>query len=378
LSRTMAAAVTVSKRRLQEFLEAEMAFLAKTQSNAITIEQILEDRRPIKIAKLIHKELPARLARRIIEIEKVSPIWAQISALKEVHRHLHLSFTNLRLVEFSDANLEQFTDIIMDMRERHKDVIQLLAEVARDLKEHNIMDDASIDAWLGKFMNSRIGTEMLTEHYMMLTKQMKAHESEAHVGLVDTRCNPAKVVSDAIEFVKRNYTGASDLTFQLNVEHPDIEFSFISTYLFFIVEELLKNSIYASLMRSKREGGKPNPIRITVCADFNRVGIQITDRGGGVPFELYERLWGYQFSTTPTDFQSTFKVSRGPIAGRGFGLPLCRLYTQYFGGSLHLMSMPDVGTDAYLFLNRIEAGSDIRSSLCSVSSVSTDRSSDGW
>merc|ERR1711907_407670 len=123
------------------------------------------------------------------------------------------------------------------------------------------------------------------------------------------------------------------------------------------VEELLKNSICAILMRSRAEGGELSPIRITVCACPNRVGIQISDRAGGVPFDVWQRIWDYQFSTTPEDLRSRFKVNRGPIAGPGFGLPLCKLYTEYFGGSLHMMALPDVGTDVFLFLNRIEAGS---------------------
>merc|ERR1719183_2192733 len=108
-------------------------------------------------------------------------------------------------------------------------------------------------------------------------------------------------------------------------------------------------------MRSRTEGMGPNPIRITVCADPYHVGIQLSDRGGGVPFELSERIWSYMFSTTPENLRSDWNVpvapvpalglsrparAGGPISGPGMGLPLCRLYTRYLGGSLDLMSMP--------------------------------------
>ncbi|CAE7476136.1 Pdk2, partial [Symbiodinium necroappetens] len=42
-----------------------------------------------------------------------------------------------------------------------------------------------------------------------------------------------------------------------------------------------------------------------------------------------------------------------PLAGYGVGLPLSRLYAQYLGGSLHLMSMPGEGTTAFLHLKRL-------------------------
>lgn len=364
----MANTVTVSPRRLQEFLEAEIAFLSQSGYSTITVEQILESRSPTKIARLIHKELPARFATRVLQIERSTTHWQQIPGLKEVHHMLHTSFTNLRLVKFSDDALEPFTDVIKDLRKRHKPIVQLLAECGHGLEDRQIMNTASIDEWIHKFMNSRMGTEMLTKHYMALLEDMQ----EAHVGIVDTRCNPAFVVGDAIEHVKSNYPGATDVEINLNVEHPDIEFSFISSYLFYIVEELLKNSVCATLMRSRTDGQAPKPIRITVCADSQRVGIQVSDRGGGVPFEHSDRIWSYMFSTTPEDLRVKHQAAggAGPISGPGMGLPLCKLYTKYLGGSLDLMSMPGVGTDVYLFLARIDAGSEFRNSVTSVSSAS--------
>eukprot|EP00918_Siedleckia_nematoides_P105270 GHVU01229900.1.p1 GENE.GHVU01229900.1~~GHVU01229900.1.p1 ORF type:complete len:333 (-),score=61.15 GHVU01229900.1:2782-3780(-) len=42
-----------------------------------------------------------------------------------------------------------------------------------------------------------------------------------------------------------------------------------------------------------------------------------------------------------------------PLAGFGCGLPLSRLYAHYLGGALEVVSVPDYGTDSYLFLTRI-------------------------
>ena len=43
---------------------------------------------------------------------------------------------------------------------------------------------------------------------------------------------------------------------------------------------------------------------------------------------------------------------RSFAAGLGFGLPLTRCYAEYFCGSVKLVSLPGLGTDAYLMLNR--------------------------
>lgn len=361
IPRYLATSVTVSPRRLQEFLEAEIAFLSQSGYSTITVEQILESRSPRKVARLIHKELPARFATRVLQIEGTTPMWQQIDGMKDVHQMLHTSFINLRLVNFSDDSLQPFTDVITDLRARHRDVVKFLAEAGRGLKERGIMDAKTLDIWIEKFMNSRIGTEMLTKHYMALLQAA----TQDHVGIVDTRCNPARIVAEAVEHVRNNFVGASEVEIVVKVEDPGIEFSFIGSYLHYIVEELLKNSISATLVRSRRHGTDPMPIQITVCACPNSVGIQVSDKAGGVPFELSEKIWSYGFSTTPEDLQSSFKAG-GPITGPGMGLPLCKLYTRYLGGSFYFMSMPGVGTDTYLFLERIDAGSEFRSSVSSV------------
>lgn len=270
---------------------------------------------------------------------------------------LHKSFINLRTLDFTASDLSPLTEVIMDLRKRHKPVVLLLAEAARNLKVQGILDGPKMEEWLSKFFNSRLGTEMLTKHYMALLTDA----DEAHIGIVDTKCNPARICQQAIDDVKRCFGGETDLDIQMNVEHPeDIEFSFISRYLFYIVEELLVNGICATLKRAREESKQPSPIRITVCADPGRVGIQISDKGGGVPFELSNRIWDYQFSTTSEETRSLFTLEPSPISGPGMGLSLCRIYVTYLGGSLDLMSMPGVGTDVYVFLNRIEAGQTSR------------------
>jgi pyruvate dehydrogenase kinase 2/3/4 len=42
-----------------------------------------------------------------------------------------------------------------------------------------------------------------------------------------------------------------------------------------------------------------------------------------------------------------------PLAGLGYGLPISRLYSQYFGGDLEIVNRPGQGVDAYIHLSRL-------------------------
>merc|ERR1712048_828688 len=147
-----------------------------------------------------------------------------------------------------------------------------------------------------------------------------------------------------------------------------IRFPYIPTYLFYVLVEVLKNSSRATVEKCKdfKQRTKERPIVITVGANPSHVGIRIDDLAGGIPFQHADRVWSYMY-TTASQSQGTkaFSEQGTPLAGYGVGLPLSRLYARYLGGSLNLMSLPGIGTSAYLHLKRIgtEAREEIPSSV---------------
>jgi pyruvate dehydrogenase kinase 2/3/4 len=84
--------------------------------------------------------------------------------------------------------------------------------------------------------------------------------------------------------------------------------------------------------------------------------LQVSDEGGGIPRSGVARIWTYMYSTAKVplpDMEAVAEEQPAVLAGYGYGLPLSRLYTRYFGGDLQVISMEGYGTDAYIHLNRL-------------------------
>ena len=138
-------------------------------------------------------------------------------------------------------------------------------------------------------------------------------------------------------------------------------------------------------------GGSPEGVSSPPCPPS-----RISDRGGGIPHDLLDKVTEYHFSTAEASaqdprlggpFRNLLDLSNsgqaGPMHGYvtteghqrgshhritgipplvthgcpprfGFGLPTSRAYAEYLGGSLCLQSLQGVGTDVYLRLRHID------------------------
>merc|ERR1712146_25477 len=140
-------------------------------------------------------------------------------------------------------------------------------------------------------MESRLGTELLTRHYVGLLPDGPMRN---HVGIVDTQSSPARTCRDAIEYVQKHLAGASEVGISLEVHKADIQFSFITTILFWILVELIKDSVLAVLRSQAHSRGVVGSVEVSVCAGSpKRVGIKISDKAGGIPFEHVDKIWQY-------------------------------------------------------------------------------------
>jgi len=360
----------ISEERLQEFLQAEVNFFAGQEAKSISLRQVLDASTPELAAHLSHTELPIRFAQRILQIEAL-PNWSQSAELVEVHSLYSQAFRELRLIELEVHNLDSFTDVIDRLKGRMRGVVPNLATAMRKLQQSDGYTEAKIGQWLDTFLLSRISTEMLTSQHMACCRgRPQGATGKRRTGIVDDACDPAMICKQAAKHAQKvcrqHYSVDQDVPIlvesnaaRMGEGNERIRFPYVPQYLFYIMVELLKNSTRATMEICGEDpvAIRERPIGITVGADPSQIAIRVDDVAGGIPWAVADHIWSYMYSTAPVPQNqdgSSFSQPGTPLAGYGVGLPLSRLYARYLGGSLHVLSMPGIGTSAYLYLQRLD------------------------
>lgn len=237
------------------------------------------------------------------------------------------------------------------------------------------------------------------------------------MGEVLPQCNAQEVVTrvgDEVRALAASSYGPNVTIPLISLSgHTDAKFPYILSHLEYIIGELLRNSIQAcvengQLQQSQdpSDSGKsedPPAIEVTVCEAPQHVIIRVSDRGGGIPPSILPSLWSFSkgprssqrlenlgrvpkmaatmqelrtsISATPdssevvssnempsrsetlhgSDASSSLSTlsSRPPNLRLGMGLPLSRVYAEYWAGNLELHSLEGYGVDAFLQISRL-------------------------
>jgi pyruvate dehydrogenase kinase 2/3/4 len=212
------------------------------------------------------------------------------------------------------------------------------------------------------------------------------------VGEVFLRCNAKEVVERCgkeVASLARHAYGADAVIPEIKLEgHLEATFPYVLSHLEYIIGELLRNSVQA-VVEGNPVGAIPPPIEITICEAPQHVIIRVSDQGGGIPREIVPDLWS--FSKGPRSHQRLENLthvpkmaatlqelrvpsetlaqqgqshgshdsslsslsSRPPNLRLGMGLPLSRIYAEYWAGSLEIQSLRGYGVDAFLQISKL-------------------------
>ncbi|XP_076562587.1 branched-chain alpha-ketoacid dehydrogenase kinase isoform X1 [Arvicanthis niloticus] len=259
------------------------------------------------------------------------------------------------------ADEAQYCQLVRQLLDDHKDVVTLLAEGLRESRKH-IEDEKLVRYFLDKTLTSRLGIRMLATHHLAL------HEDKPDfVGIICTRLSPKKIIEKWVDFARRlcehKYGNAPRV--RIN-GHVAARFPFIPMPLDYILPELLKNAMRATMESHLDTPYNVPDVVITIANNDIDLIIRISDRGGGIAHKDLDRVMDYHFTTAEASTQDP-RISplfghldmhcggqSGPMHGFGFGLPTSRAYAEYLGGSLQLQSLQGIGTDVYLRLRHID------------------------
>uniref|UniRef100_A0A8B9KV01 Protein-serine/threonine kinase n=1 Tax=Astyanax mexicanus TaxID=7994 RepID=A0A8B9KV01_ASTMX len=299
----------------------------------------------------LRQELPVRLSNIMKEINLLPDRLRTTPSVQMVQSWYVQSL--MELLEFLEKSpedhsvLADFVETLVNIRNRHNDVVPTMAQGVIEYKEvfgQDPLTNQNIQYFLDRFYMSRISIRMLINQHTLVFDGATNPVHPNTIGSIDPHCQVTEVVKDA-------YESAKMLCDQYYLSSPDLTgLALVSK----TKQMQLCNAMRATI-ENHGEGSNLPPIEVMVAIGGEDLSVKMSDRGGGVPFRKMENLFSYMYSTAPTP--QLGDNHGAPLAGFGYGLPISRLYAKYFQGDLQLYSMEGYGTDAVIHLKALSTDS---------------------
>lgn len=236
------------------------------------------------------------------------------------------------------------------------------------------------------------------------------------VGEVFLKCNARGVIEDCAatvrDLARKAYGPEACIPEVVLQGQLETAFPYIPSHLEYIIGELLRNSIQAVV--EQNASSTPAPIEVLICEAAQHVIIRISDQGGGVDRDVLPYLWSFskgprrnkrlqnlervpRLAATLQELQlpaseASDKTSEGTAKGHsdhkgrydgslssltsrhpdlrlGIGLPMSRIYAEYWAGSLELHSLEGYGVDTFLQISKLGNKNEVLSTRASMDAV---------
>lgn len=320
----------------------------------------------IRNTQFLHRELPIRLAQRIQDLNHLPGGLTQnrhVQSIIRLYSNYLVSLTSVPSPRTSECEAK-YTALLEDLLLDNQEIVLTLArgvlELRNELREFYTPPLAkNVKECLNRFFMARTGLRFIMEQHIA---GKDGRRRRGYSGVIEEKCFPADVIkaaADQAESICDRCLGESPSVHILG--DTDLSFTYVPHHLHYMSLELLKNALRATVEHARRKHGDDvdefPPVEVILARGEQDITIKISDKGGGIAFKDIEKVWDFMFSTArmPEDDEliETPGGQAPVLAGYGVGLPLCRIYAEYFGGGLDIMSMEGWGTDAYCHLSRL-------------------------
>ncbi|KAJ2999907.1 hypothetical protein HDV02_001426 [Globomyces sp. JEL0801] len=262
--------------------------------------------------------------------------------------------------ELYSKSLEAFCEIVQKMLNTHAVVIPHLVKGMQESQVH--MNAQECNKFMNETLQSRISRRVLAEQHIAITKSFeKKKHSNLMIGVVHSECKANEAVQKCYQLAGKLFTDAF-LTAppELILDgHTHAKFTYIPAHIEYILFELIKNSMRFTAKTHLLDPSLSElpPIRITIGVGDNQVMFRVSDQGGGIDKDTFDTLWNFVKNDPPSDLDNQTELlgkveELVPLTSTmGIGLPMSRVYANYWGGSMSLFSMYGYGTDAYVTIH---------------------------
>ncbi|KAG0182265.1 hypothetical protein DFQ28_007226, partial [Apophysomyces sp. BC1034] len=257
---------------------------------------------------------------------------------------------------------DEFCRILDESLEAHLVVIPRLALGISECEQH--IDPDRLDRFMNGTLRSRISRRVITEQHLVLSQYKHgtaidpSADQTRHMPTVFSRCSAHDVVGTCSALAQANARqthrqGQEWVPPQVHIssQDDDIRFTYVSEHIEYIIYQILSNSIRHTI--AAHPSHYP-PVEVTICSNQADVFFRISDKGGGMSNDIHRHLWSYGrrphslFGNFRDISQLAAKPSEHLNVPLGIGLPMSRVYAEYWGGEINVVTMDGCGTDAYV------------------------------
>ncbi|KAE8906033.1 hypothetical protein PF005_g16287 [Phytophthora fragariae] len=314
-------------------------------------------------AQLLHREVPIRIARRIVDLENLPDELPRAEPIVSLREQLLSTFDQLVTCPLP-ANLageRAFLELHRKIRREHASMHGNIAEAVQALE----YEPQGLSDSLDNFYNSRISNRLLVDQHVAAQTPTLGFS-----GIVNDECSPVKIARDIVHKVRPLWTeslSGEQLPEIVVTGDEDANYRYVPQHIEIILTEVLKNAVINSVAAVKRTRSSPPPVNVLISGGPHGVCLKVSDLCGGMTRHEANALSNYYHTATSppsSGYDPIAEILERRASGLdfsdSFGLRIAQLYAKYFGGELAIMPMEGHGVDTYIYMNCLTGASEVK------------------